>query len=71
MLINGLQLSIMQTVKSEEARNKPVGIDRDKIVCRLPSVYGDVIKRIVSHACKYADCFSNVPFLAPCPAACC
>jgi hypothetical protein len=63
-------MSIMQPVKSEEARHKPVGIDRDKMLCRLPSVYGDVIIRIVSHACKYANRFYNVPFLARCPAAC-
>lgn len=40
----------MQSVESGEARNKPVGIDRDKIVCRLHSVYGDAIIGIVSHA---------------------
>jgi hypothetical protein len=46
---------MMQTVKSEGVRNKTVGIDKDKIICRLSSVYGDVIIRIVSRVCKYAD----------------
>jgi hypothetical protein len=55
----------VQTVKSVRQRNKPVRIDRGKMVYRLSSVRGDVIIRIVSSMCKYADRLCNVvPSLA-------